>query len=158
MQNKTFLQKLSNRQFELLANLIGFAIMGLSLVDFTSKILVVLLVIAAPAIFGYAVALILDYFDDKYEYKVEMSSQSHLRFGLLTSVVMGVLATTFATQVVLATQLVVLPFSQTINSFLLMVPPKTLFFIWGTLVTGLGYFLAWKTAIPNEKHHQQAGG
>jgi len=60
MQKKTLLQRLNNRQFELITNLIGFAIMGLSLVDFTSKILVVLMVIATPAVFGYAVALILD--------------------------------------------------------------------------------------------------
>lgn len=138
------LKDLTNKQLEAILLLVTGTLFVVSFVEAFAQYLLLATVLISPVAFGYGMGCLFDYFDTSAEYRVMFNNKSHMRLAIVVSLLVGVLAKH------LATQMPIVPYSPIINDFFMVVAPKIVFFLWGLIMAGLGYWLAWK----GFKNHQ----
>lgn len=143
MKKQPALQRLTNKQLEWILFGTAFAMMILSLFDPTSWAMFIVLVLAAPYALGFGAAMVVDYFDDRIQYKIEMSKKSHMILGLAWSVTIGMIWS------VVGTRVPVFPPNPVTNAIFMAVAPKAVYLVWAFALAAFGYYKAWKTVIPN---------
>ncbi len=138
-QNSSFLKKLTNRQLEYILFVVMALATVVSFIEPLAQVFLLGMVLISPVVFGYGLGMVFDYMDQNTDYKVQISQSIHVRLAILSSLFIGALAKHLATQVP------ILPYTEITNALLMIVAPKILFFIWGVGMSGLGYYLAWKS-------------
>lgn len=137
MKGKTFLENLTNGQMENGLLVLMLVILATSFVESLGRPLLLAVSLIAPVAIGFSAAIVFHHIDQAVEYKACFTWQAHTRLAITISLLVGAVVKHLATQIPL------IPYNELINAILLIIAPKFLFFLAGTMLTGLGYYLGW---------------
>ena len=135
---KLSLKKVTNKQLEKALLIFVFLITVLSFIHVFEHLFLLLMILLAPIVFGFAAEMVFHHLDQSVQYKVVFSLKSHWRLAILVSVLAG------SVMKHLATQIPLIPYTPWTNVILIVFSPQAIFFIWGITTTFLGYYLGLK--------------
>ena len=132
------LKQLTNRQLEgsLLALMI--LVFVASFAEALGRSLLLLTILFAPIAIGFTGAIVFHHIDQRVEYNAFFGPQAHMRLAGVLALLVGSIVKHLGTQIPL------IPYNPTINAILLVIAPKSLFFLCGIALTLLGYYLGWR--------------